>query len=149
MRMVRRLVILTAFVLWLAALVMWPLSRRFSSIGFEREHRYGDTVINRWYGIVYPGNGGIMIGGKATFAPFRGQAIDAFDLGSTWLRPPFDDRTESSWERAGFVWRKRKHQVWVGVPAWLLVVLTGIAPVALLRRRWRRNRVTRQTDRGS
>jgi hypothetical protein len=105
---------------------------RLTSAGFEREARAGGAVVNHWYGVVYPGNGSVIVGGETTFQPDRGQPVDSFDLASAWLEPfPMDDLSQKTtwWGRVGFVWHFTEHKSWVGVPAWLVAVMCGVLPV--------------------
>ena len=140
-RWARRAALVALWCAWLLSLFLWLARGRLTSIGFEREHRYGTVIVNRWYGIVYPGNGIIIAGGEATFEPDRGQPIDSFDPAGAWLEPMHEDLAErrGGSERAGFVWRMTEHQRWAGLPAWLVAALLGIIPIkrtaTLLRRR--------------
>src|SRR5688572_5279318 len=140
-RWVRRAAMAALWCAWLLSIFLWLVRGRLTSIGFEREHRYGTVVVNRWYGIVYPGNGIVIAGGQATFEPDRGQPIDSFDPAGAWLEPMHEDLAErrGGWEHAGFVWRMTEHQRWAGLPAWLVAALLGIIPIKraanLLRRR--------------
>ena len=127
----RRAGIVALWCAWLLSIFLWLVRGRLTSIGFEREDRYGTAVVNRWYGIVYPGNGVVIAGGQATFEPDHGQPIDSFDLAGAWLQPRLPDPVlqQTRWQRAGFVWLMTDHQRWVGVPAWLLAAILGILPL--------------------
>ena len=130
-RWARRAALTALWCAWLLSVFLWLVRGRLSSLGFEREDRYGAVVVNRWYGIVYPGNGIVIAGGQATFEPDHGQPIDALDPAGAWLQPIHQDLSERRgwWERAGFVWRMTEHQRWAGVPAWLVAALLGITPL--------------------
>ena len=138
-RWLRRIALGVCWCAWLLSVFLCFARGRLTSIGFEREDRYGTVVVNRWYGIVYPGQGSVIAGGEATFEPNHGQPIDSFDLGGAWLTPYENGAHEAvGWERFGFVWRMTEHQRWVGVPAWLVAVGLGIIPVCGLIRTLRR-----------
>jgi hypothetical protein len=138
-RWARRAGLAVLWCAWLLSLFLWLVRGHLTSLGFEREDRYGAVVVNRWYGVVYPGNGVVIAGGQATFEPDRGQPIDSFDPAGAWLEPMHEDLAERrGWrERAGFIWRMEEHQRWAGVPAWLVAVLLGIVPVKHAAAIWR------------
>jgi hypothetical protein len=138
-RWLRRIGVSVCWCAWLLSVFLCFVRGCLTSIGFEREDRYGTVIVNRWYGIVYPGQGSVIAGGEATFEPDRGQPIDRFDLGGAWLEP-FNNTTDevAGWQRFGFVWRMTEHQRWVGVPAWLVTVLLGIIPIRGLVRAFQR-----------
>lgn len=140
-RWARRAGVAALWCAWLLSLFLWLARGRLTSLGFEREDRYGAVVVTRWYGLVYPGNGIIIAGGQATFEPDNGRPIDSFDPAGAWLQPMHQDLAgrRGGWERAGFVWRMTDHQRWAGVPAWLVAALLGLIPIkrtiTVLRRR--------------
>jgi hypothetical protein len=144
----RRLALALSWCLWLLSVFLCFVRGRLTSIGFEREDRYGTVIVNRWYGIVYPGQGSVIVGGEATFEPNHGQPIDHFDVGGAWLKPYGAAADEADgWERFGFVWRMTEHQRWVGVPAWLVAALLGIIPICGLIRTIRQ-RPARDAEKG-
>jgi hypothetical protein len=148
-RWMRRIALLLCWCAWLLSLFLCFVRGRLTSIGFEREDRYGTVIVNRWYGVVYPGQGSVIAGGEATFEPDHGQPIDRFDLGGAWLQR-FNNTTDEAarWQRLGFVWRMTEHQRWVGVPTWLVAAILGIIPIRGLIRDFQQRRATPNGESG-
>ncbi|HYE17047.1 MAG TPA: hypothetical protein VEA69_01265 [Tepidisphaeraceae bacterium] len=143
--------LILASAMWCAfglSLFLWANSHRLTSLGIEFERRHGDQLENRWYGVVYPGTGGVIAGGEVSYEPYHGQPYDAFDVGGAWLRPPYEDRATTWWERRGFVWVWASGRCWVGIPAWLAVVLCGL-PLLWGWRRRRRKTSDASAERGA
>ncbi len=122
------------FALWIVGL------GRYTSLGIDRETVGPACTVEHYHRVRWPGDGSFWIGGghacRATTAP---HAIDAFDLGGTFFRPPRRPEPITAWNRVGF-WRQRIDNAtaghvewWIGVPGWLPALLLGLLAAGLLR----------------
>lgn len=144
--------LLSLATLWL--LVMTALSWSFyTSYGVDLETHEGDRVRCSYYRVRWPGNGGIWFGGGAHYRRTTSKPFVSFDPAASafhdvrWHRVP---EPITFWNRLGFWWivdsptdPSNPHPVprllwgfWLGVPAWLpvLVALLWLARYCGVRR---------------
>lgn len=133
-----------SFLLSLTFLVMWLLSYGFyTSLGVDTDRGDGvHTISSAYYRIRWPGNGSFWIGGGAYRHPDEGKPLEPFDLGGVFFLEPRRPSPQSFWNRMGF-WLIRESeanqwQLWMGVPSWLPMLLTGVLPVQWWIRKKRR-----------
>ena len=124
--------------------VMWLTSYDFyTSFGVDTERVEGSTVRSTYYRVRWPGDGSFRVGGGAASHALAGDSVDPFDLGGTFFQPPRRSVPRSFWNRVGFWWVKAPEPregpqlctFWIGVPSWLLPLVTGASVVLVTRTR--------------
>ncbi len=140
---VKRFRSFAALTLFIALLLVWPLTHRYTSLGIDSEQMIGQSVYGRYYRVRWPGNGSMLVGYVDEHHHFHGKPADAFDLGGTFLQPAKAPRPRSVANWLGFWWihfdRELGQDDWavpgatramlVGVPHWLFVVGAGLLAV--------------------
>jgi hypothetical protein len=124
---------------------MWLFSYGFyTSLGVDTDRADGPYVMSSYYRIRWPGDGSFWIGGGAYRHAYEGKPLEPFDLGGRFFLAPRRPMPQSFWNRIGF-WliqiglgngkngktesAASQWQLWIGVPSWLPVLVTGALPV--------------------
>lgn len=102
----------------------------YSTIGIDNEKVQGEQVIYRYYRLWWPSNGALLIGYGETVKAFNpNQQYDLFDPAGTIFQNPHKlPEIKSSWNRLRFWWinNAEPKQLWIGMPAFLPVLLLGV-----------------------
>lgn len=128
---------------WLSLVVLsilWLFSyTHHTTIGIDSETVYADQVRYHYYRLWWPGNGAMLVGHGITWQAYQAQRhYDRFDLAAAFLHPKYREPTpQSNWNRWGFWWIQQKdpQQVWIGIPAYLPVLVLAMLIGGLAARR--------------
>jgi hypothetical protein len=140
--------------LWSAAgilLVLWPLSHRYTSLGLDLEQPEANARVRcTFYRLRWPGDGSVCVCRLVEHRAADAKPLERFDLGGRFFKPPKETRPASIWNPFGFWWitdpkapaaaapamAPGASEVFlVGVPHWLLVVLSLSVSIRTARRR--------------
>jgi hypothetical protein len=110
--------------LWIASAALfaaWPLSHRYTSFGIDLESPDApDRIRCTFYRIKWPGDGSVCVGRLVTHRAADAKALERFDLGGRFFKPPKETHPASRLNRCGF---------WcVTQPASPQAVASGMAP---------------------
>ncbi|WP_020560515.1 hypothetical protein [Thiofilum flexile] len=103
----------------------------YSTIGIDSEApqmKLG-KVHYTYYRLWWPGNGAVLIGrGQSIQAYDPTRHYDRFDPAGTFLRTDRQHQpaVKTNWNRRGFWLVQEAEQFWLGVPAWLPVLIIGL-----------------------
>jgi hypothetical protein len=134
-------------ILWLVSailLAVWPLSRRYTSLGLDLEQPDGRARIRcTFYRLRWPGDGSVCVARLVEHRAADAKPLERFDLGGRFFKPAKETRPATAWNRRGFWWITdpqtpaaaaagmapgASEVVLAGIPHWLLVVsLTALA----------------------
>ncbi len=134
----------------LGFLVMWPFSYGYyTSVGVDLDRREEQAAIETHARFRWPGNGAFLVGADQYWMAEE-LPLQAFDLGAAFFQAPRPLQPQSTWNQWGF-WHvhwthpprelpvrvsHRASAGWLGVPAWLPILVTGFWPL----RTWLRGR---------
>lgn len=125
--------------------VLWLVGHYFyTSVGIDSDQTLDDqTVLARYYRFRYPGDGSVWLGAGDFRRSLATKPVEWFDLGGTVLAPPRRPTPNNAWNQWGFWWVQegwtdptiggalpsdRPHMIFVGIPGWMPIVLTGALP---------------------
>ena len=146
--MFKKLLLSLLFLGFIGTATLWATSyTHYTSLGIDHDQHLnndasdsnGKSILHSYYRVRWPGNGSIWFGGGQSKRPIDSpKPFEAFDLAATFLYPsPELPAIESAYNKAGF-WLKTmdkpSKQFWIGVPAWLPVVIFGFLSLLLWRR---------------
>ncbi len=126
---------------WFGVTVMWATSyTHYTSVGIDHDQREEQQIKHSYYRLRWPGNGSISLGGGKSYRPLNSsKPFETLDLAATFLYPePELPEVESIYNKAGFWYKSMiqpSRQFWLGVPAWLPVIILGFLSFVLWRRR--------------
>ena len=97
----------------------------YNTLGVDSEQQKGEFVDYHYYRFWWPGNGSLLIGRGITTKKYDANVhYDSFDLGAAFFRPKYKKlEAKTLWNRVGFWYVSSARQVWIGVPAWLPVLM--------------------------
>ena len=124
---------------------------RFTTIGIDSDKADGPFVFYSYYRIRWPGDGSFrVVGGAFRYGHTPGKAMEPFDLGGRFFKPPpSKEPPQSLWNQMGFWFYAGKWddertktdlsapkpwEAWIGVPCLLPVVLFAWFPLSYWRR---------------
>lgn len=139
-----------ALVFLFMAFTAWS---RFTTIGIDSDKADAPYIYYSYYRIRWPGDGSFrIVGGAFRYGRAPGKALEPFDLGGRFFKPPAHrEPPQSVWNQMGFwfhavTWDDERNktdpsaqkpwEAWVGVPCFLPVVLFAWFPLFY----WRRQR---------
>ena len=111
----------------------------FTSLGLDHDQLEGSQVRYTYLRARWPGDGSFRLGGGGLLRPLEIHAVEPFDLGGRFFKPPRKSVPHSFWNRLGFWWLTAPSEqdeaqntwvFWVGVPSWLPALLTGAGLLA-------------------
>ncbi len=125
-----------------AWVVMWLSSYSFfTSLGLDHDRVEGAQVRYTYLRARWPGDGSFRMGGGGLLRPLEIHAVEPFDLGGRFFKPPRRSVPRTFWNRLGFWWLTEPSEqdeaqntwvFWVGIPSWLPALLTGVVTVPLV-----------------
>jgi len=116
--------------------LLWLTSYHYHhSIGFDHEQIIGTQVQFTYERLLWPGNGALLIGQGQTLKPLQpNRHYDAFDVAASFFHEKYKlPEAKAIWNRLGFWWVNEPQQYWIGLPAWLPVLLGLIISIELVR----------------
>ena len=145
--MFKKLLLSLMFLGFIGTAALWATSyTHYTSIGIDHDQHINNegsdsnnkNILHSYYRVRWPGNGSIWFGGGQSKRSINSpKPFEAFDLAATFLYPnPELPIIESAYNKAGF-WLKNREkpsqQFWLGIPAWLPVVILGFLSLFLWR----------------
>ena len=150
--------------LWVASaalLALWPLSHRYTSLGLDLEQPENPTRVRcTFYRLRWPGDGSVCLARLVEHRAADAKALERFDLGGRFFKPPKETRPQTAWNRGGFWWITdpttpaaaapamapgASEAFLIGVPHGLLVALSLPMAIVATRRRIRASRAALQS----
>lgn len=116
--------------------IMWLTSYGFyTSVGLDLDRLEGSRVRYTYLRVRWPGDGSFRIGGGFSYRALSNGPLEPFDLGGTFFQPARRSAPHSFWNHLGFWWvdetdeqagKQEARALWLGIPSWLLPLLTGL-----------------------
>ena len=139
--MLKKLFFALILLAWFGGTAMWATSyTHYTSVGIDHDQREEQQIKHSYYRLRWTGGGSIWLGGGKSYRPLNSpKPFETLDLAATFLYPePELPKVESIYNKAGFWYKSMtqpSRQFWLGVPAWLPVIILSFLSFVLWRKR--------------